>query len=111
MQPFCWTRSSSEKSRASTTASTTWRCGTDFWNTYQLDLPIVGALIAPRPLRIINARKDVAFPPTGYNVVHEQLQPLYEWYGVPDKLDTFEADTGHADLPPYRKAANEWLNR
>ena len=82
-----------------------------FWNTYQLDLPIVGALIAPRPLRIINALKDVAFPPIGYNPVHQQLQPVYDWYGVPEKLDTFEADTGHADLPPYRKAANEWLNR
>ena len=29
-----------------------------FWNSYQLDLPIVGALIAPRPLKIMNASKD-----------------------------------------------------
>lgn len=82
-----------------------------FWNTYQLDLPIVGALIAPRPLKIMNARKDGAFPPAGYEVVYQKLRTVYDWYGVPDKLAEFHAETGHADLPPYRKAADEWLNR
>ena len=82
-----------------------------FWNGYQLDLPIVGALIAPRPLKIINASKDGAFPPAGYELVHQQLQRVYDWYGVPEKLDEFHAPTSHADLPPFRKAADEWLNR
>jgi cephalosporin-C deacetylase-like acetyl esterase len=82
-----------------------------FWNSYQLDLPVVGALIAPRPLKIINASKDGAFPPSGYELVHQQLRRVYGWYGVPDKLDEFHAPTGHADLPPFRKAADEWLNR
>ena len=82
-----------------------------FWNTYQLDLSIVGALIAPRPLHIINAKKDGAFPPAGYDPVYQTLRRVYEWYGVPEKLAAFDADTGHQDLPLYRKPAGEWLNR
>ncbi|MBL8179081.1 MAG: acetylxylan esterase [Bryobacterales bacterium] len=82
-----------------------------FWNTYQIDLPLVGALIAPRPLRIVNATKDGAFPPTGYRPVFECLRPVYQWYGVPEALTEYEEETGHVDNPGYRKAANEWLNR
>ena len=82
-----------------------------FWNTYQLDLPIVGALIAPRPLKIVNATKDVSFPPAGYEPVHQCLRPVYEWYGATDKLGEYHEVTGHVDTPPYRKAANEWLNQ
>ena len=82
-----------------------------FWNTYQIDLPLVGALIAPRPLMIVNASKDGAFPPAGYEPVTQCLRPVYDWYGVPEKLDAFAQETGHLDTPAYRKAANEWLNR
>jgi cephalosporin-C deacetylase-like acetyl esterase len=82
-----------------------------FWNSYQLDLPVVSALIAPRPLKIMNASKDGSFPPSGYDLVYQQLRRVYDWYGAADKLAEFHAETGHADLPPYRKAANEWLNR
>jgi cephalosporin-C deacetylase-like acetyl esterase len=82
-----------------------------FWNTYQVDLPLAGALIAPRPLKIINATKDDSFPPSGYEPVYQCLRPVYEWHGVPEKLAEFAQDTGHADTPAYRKASNEWLNR
>jgi len=82
-----------------------------FWNSYQLDLPSVGALIAPRPLMIVNATKDGAFPPSGYRPVHEELKKIYALYGASEKLEAFEGETGHEDTPAYRKAANEWLNR
>lgn len=82
-----------------------------FWNSHQLDLPVVGALIAPRPLKIINATKDGAFPPSGYEPVHEKLRMVYGWYGAPEKLAEFHAPTQHADLLPFRKEADEWLNR
>jgi cephalosporin-C deacetylase-like acetyl esterase len=82
-----------------------------FWNTYQVDLPVVGALIAPRPLNIVNAVKDGAFPPSGYRPVFEGLRPVYEWYGATEKLAQYEDNTGHEDTPAYRKSANEWLNR
>ncbi len=82
-----------------------------FWNSSRLDLPVVGALIAPRPLKIINASKDGAFPPSGYELVYGHLRQVYEWFGVPEKLAEFHAETIHADLPPFRKEADEWLNR
>jgi len=82
-----------------------------FWNTYQIDLPLVGALIAPRPLMIVNASKDGAFPPAGYEPVYKCLRPVYQWHGVPEKLAEFAQDTGHLDTPAYRKAADEWMNR
>jgi len=82
-----------------------------FWNPWHLDLPVVGALIAPRPLKIINASKDGAFPPAGYNKLFELLRPVYSWYGSEDKIAEFALETGHQDLPPYRKEANEWLAR
>jgi cephalosporin-C deacetylase-like acetyl esterase len=82
-----------------------------FWNTYQIDLPLVGALIAPRPLMIVNASKDGAFPPSGYEPVYQCLRPVYQWHGVPEKLAEFAQDTGHMDTPAYRKAADEWMNR
>lgn len=82
-----------------------------FWNSHQLDLPVVAALIAPRPLKIINAAKDGAFPPAGYRKLFELLRPIYEWHGSADRVAEFDLDTGHQDIPPYRKEANEWLTR
>lgn len=82
-----------------------------FWNTYQFDLPLVGALIAPRPLMIVNASKDGAFPPAGYEPAEQCLRPVYGWYSAPEKLAAFAQETGHQDTPAYRKAADEWLNR
>jgi hypothetical protein len=82
-----------------------------FWNPWQLDLPVVGALIAPRPLKVINASKDGAFPPAGNTRLSELLKPVYQWHGSSEKFADFDLATGHQDLPPYRKEANEWLVR
>ena len=82
-----------------------------FWNPWRLDLSTVGALIAPRPLKIVNATKDESFPPEGYRRLFEMLKPVYSWYGSEDRIAEFEQPTGHQDLPPYRKEANEWLSR
>jgi cephalosporin-C deacetylase-like acetyl esterase len=82
-----------------------------FWNPHQIDLPIAGALIAPRPLKIVNATKDGAFPPSGYRPVYQCLRRVYDWYGAADKVAEFEQETGHQDLPSYQQAANQWLNR
>ncbi|MCL4782782.1 MAG: acetylxylan esterase [Bryobacterales bacterium] len=81
------------------------------WNSELLDLPSIGALIAPRPLLIVNGRRDPCFPPAGYNEVEQRLREVYRWYGAEDKLATFEADTGHEDTPAYREAANLWISQ
>lgn len=38
-------------------------------------------------LMIVNAAKDGAFPPAGYEPVEPCLRPVYGWYGVTGKLD------------------------
>lgn len=81
------------------------------WNSELLDLPSIGALIAPRPLLIVNGRRDRCFPPAGYREVEQRLREVYRWYGTEDKLASFEADTGHEDTPAYREAANLWISQ
>jgi cephalosporin-C deacetylase-like acetyl esterase len=82
-----------------------------FHNTFQADLPAAGALIAPRPLKIISAQRDVVFPPSGYLEVFRRLQPFYGWYGASEKLAQYDHDAPHRDIVPFRKEADEWINR
>jgi hypothetical protein len=82
-----------------------------FHNTYQLDLTAAGALIAPRPLKILNAKRDSIFPPAGYLDLYRFIRPVYEGLGVPERFDQHEEDIPHQDHVLLRKAANEWINR
>jgi cephalosporin-C deacetylase-like acetyl esterase len=82
-----------------------------FPNTYQADLPLAGALIAPRPLRIISAQRDSMFPPSGYRAVYERVRRIYELYKAPEKITEYDHDAPHSDIVPFRKMANEWIGR
>lgn len=82
-----------------------------FPNTYQADLPLAGALIAPRPLRIISAQKDTMFPPSGYHAVYERVRRIFELYNAPEKISEYDHDAPHSDIVPFRKMANEWIGR
>jgi len=82
-----------------------------FVNGYQLDLPAVGALIAPRPLKILSARRDVSFPPAGYHEAYRLTRRIYELYGAADRIQEFDYEAPHQDILPFRKEADEWINR
>jgi cephalosporin-C deacetylase-like acetyl esterase len=82
-----------------------------FPNTYGLDLSAVGALIAPRPLKLLSARRDEMFPPSGYNEVARLLRGLYEGNGAADKFAEYDHDAPHQDIPAFRKEADKWINR
>ena len=82
-----------------------------FPNTYGFDLSTIGALIAPRPLKPLSARRDEMFPPSGYNEVARQLRGLYEGYGASDKFAAYDHDAHHQDILAFRKEADEWINR
>lgn len=82
-----------------------------FHNTFQADMATAGALIAPRPLKFLNAMRDPMFPPAGYLDVRRQLEPVYGWYDAPDQLELYEHDSPHRDIVPFRKEANEWIRR
>ncbi len=82
-----------------------------FVNAFLEDLPVVGALIAPRPLKIISAKRDPSFPTAGYHDVFERLRSIYQLYGAGEKVAEYDHDAPHSDILPFRKEANEWLNR
>ena len=72
---------------------------------------MAAALVAPRPLMIVGAQRDVAFPPAGYRAAHQRARRIYELHGAADKLDVFEHDAQHQDILPFRKVADEWIGR
>lgn len=81
-----------------------------FPNVFQYDLPAVGALIAPRPFKILGALRDGSFPPGGYREAYERTRPFYELFGTANQLSLFEFDSQHEDVMPFRKEADEWIN-
>ncbi|MGE5646537.1 MAG: acetylxylan esterase [Acidobacteriota bacterium] len=114
-----------ERFRAAASVCATWTAGQHialdavqencdciyFPNTFQDDLPSVGALIAPRPFKILGAKLDESFPPAGYRDAYEQTRRIYELHGAGGKVAMFEAEARHQDIPAFRKEADEWLNR
>lgn len=86
-----------------------------FHNTYLEDFPIVGALIAPRPLIMLSGRKDPDFPPDGYHEVFRNVKRVYDLYAKPhgdsDRVKEVDADVGHSDVPLFLKEARQWMRR
>jgi cephalosporin-C deacetylase-like acetyl esterase len=82
-----------------------------FPNIYERDFTILGALIAPRPLKMISARLDPMFPPAGYNAVYEKLKPIYALYGAEDKVAAFDQEAHHGDNVPLRRESATWIQR
>ncbi len=82
-----------------------------FPNTYQLDFPVLAALIAPRPLKILSAMRDPMFPPAGYHDVYRRGRQIYDLYDAGDRIAEFDEDVEHRDTPAFRKNAYGWINR
>jgi cephalosporin-C deacetylase-like acetyl esterase len=78
-------------------------------NIYEQDFTILGALIAPRPLKMISARLDPMFPPAGYNAVYEKLKPIYALYGAENKIAAFDQEAHHGDNVPLRRESATWI--
>jgi cephalosporin-C deacetylase-like acetyl esterase len=82
-----------------------------FINTFLADLPSVGALIAPRPLKIISASRDVSFPADGYHDVYRRSRAIYDLYDAGDHVQEYDYPSPHMDILQFRKEADEWLGR
>src|ERR1041385_2465158 len=65
-----------------------------YHNTYGWDFPVLGALIAPRPLLMISGRKDTIFPPDGYHAAFQKAKRIYDLYagGDSDRIREFDDD-------------------
>jgi cephalosporin-C deacetylase-like acetyl esterase len=85
-----------------------------FHNTFLTDFPILGALIAPRPLLICSGQKDGDFPPDGYHEVFRRARRIYDLYdrpaGEPERIKEVDDNVGHTDAPLFRQAARWWMN-
>jgi cephalosporin-C deacetylase-like acetyl esterase len=85
-----------------------------FHNTYLSDFPLVGALIAPRPLFMLSGQRDPDFPPDGYHAVFRHVKRIYDLYGSQlqeEHVRELDDDVGHQDAPLFLKAAREWMRK
>jgi len=84
-----------------------------YHNTYAWDFPIVGALIAPRPLLILSGQKDTIFPPDGYHEAFQGAKKVYDLYAGSDSDGIREVDDNveHSDPPLFLREARQWMQR
>ena len=86
-----------------------------YHNTYQLDFPVVGALIAPRPLLMVSARKDSIFPPDGYHEAYRRAKKIYDLYAGAgtngERIREVDDDVEHTDAPLFLREARSWMQR
>ena len=86
-----------------------------FHNTYLEDLPLAGALIAPRPLFIFSGQRDGDFPPDGYHAVFNKVKQVYDLYGGSEgqqaRVRELDEDVGHTDAPAFLRGAREWMTQ
>lgn len=80
-------------------------------NTHRWDFPLVTALIAPRPLMILNTDKDRIFPLDGVVDVYAKTRKVYEAMGALDKIGIALYEGGHLDTQALRVSAFHWFNR
>ena len=61
----------------------------------EMDYPDVASLAAPKPILVINGRKDTLFHPEGVQAAFDKLHSCYEKAGAPDHCQTRWYDTPH----------------
>ena len=74
-----------------------------------LDLPDLAALIAPRPLLVINGAKDTLFAPEGVRTAFEKIAACYRKAGAPDGKQCRMYDTPHEFNPEMQDEAWAWI--
>lgn len=82
-----------------------------FVNTYRWDFDRMVALVAPRPLLIVNTDKDPIFPIAGVFALHQEVSRIYEMLGASGKLGLQVAEGPHQDLQPLNIGAFHWFER
>ncbi|HYV28926.1 MAG TPA: acetylxylan esterase [Candidatus Eisenbacteria bacterium] len=80
-------------------------------NTYAWDFPVVGALIAPRPLLMLSGQKDTIFPPDGYHAVFQRAKKVYDLYadGNSERIREVDDNVEHSDPPLFLREARQWM--
>jgi dienelactone hydrolase len=80
-------------------------------NTYRWDYPQVAALVAPRPLLIVNTDADSIFPLDGVQRTHAQVRRIYELHKASDKLGLVIGPGPHKDTQDLQVPVFRWFNK
>ncbi len=82
-------------------------------NVFGLDFPILGALIAPRPLLITSGKRDGIFPPAGSHEVFRRARRVYDLYPRVgegrQRIREVESNEGHTDPPFFLHESRRWM--
>jgi hypothetical protein len=79
-------------------------------NTYRWDYPQVAALVAPRPLLIVNTDSDGIFPLDGVVRTFEKVRTVYRLYNAADQVGLTIGPGGHKDTQNIQIDAFRWMN-
>ena len=80
-------------------------------NTFRWDYPQVAALVAPRPLLIVNTDSDSIFPLDGVVRLHAKVGRIYALHQASDKLGLVITPGGHQDTQELQIPVLRWFNR
>jgi len=80
-------------------------------NTYRWDYPQVAALVAPRPLLLVNTDSDTIFPLDGVLRTHAHLRHLYRLFNASNHLGLVIGPGPHKDTQDLQVPVFRWFNR
>lgn len=81
-----------------------------FVNTYRWDYPRQAALVAPRPLLLVNTDSDTIFPLDGVQRTHAVLRHLYRLYNASNNLGLVIGPGPHKDTQDLQVPVFRWFN-
>lgn len=79
-------------------------------NTHRWDYPQVAALVAPRPLLIVNTDADSIFPLDGVMRLHSEVRRIYELHHASTNLGLVIAPGPHKDTQDLQVPVFRWFN-
>lgn len=80
-------------------------------NTYRWDYDKVAALVAPRPLCIVNTDKDSIFPIDGVFKIYQSARRIYKLLDAEKNIGLQVAEGPHADTQPLNTGEFHWMMR
>lgn len=82
-----------------------------YLNRHQWDFPLQAALVAPRPLLIVNTDADTLFPLDGVQRLFSATRRLYRLLGAEDELGLVIAPGPHVDTQDLQVPVVRWFDR
>lgn len=80
-------------------------------NTYRWDYAQVAALVAPRPLCILNTDKDNIFPLNGVVNIYNSTRRIYKLLDAEKNIGLQIAEGPHQDSQPLNTGEFHWMSR